>query len=241
MVWLSDNYIYRRKITISSPEVLPAGHFVDFVLPPEVASQGKLRDDLAGIEVVRDSDGFVSNLTTTSQTDGSVDVSFVLASGEQDSYYVYYGNLELVSPPTRDATAFVNYPITHSKSSGSISYQRPGEDWDNGISETSQSRASFTGYLKDSRITFASGPDKGIAEVKLLGGDWTEVDTFAVSTGTKNYDLSSTSSELQHLQIRNSGRSNLSSSNTKIELVSIALSLPHEVELGLEEVNLDAL
>lgn len=255
------NYIYRRNLAISAPDDVPAWHPVTVNLTPILRTNGKTLSSYEDIEVgykVAEADIQPLYRVIEEDPDGSINITFQLqedlVANEllEDLYFVYYGNLFLVDPPVRPVPTYPDnaiysgdfamhslWPLSVDHSHTMLSYTRPGEQWEDGVSSHRGARASLRTYATNMRIISFRDLNAGIAEVQIDGGAWVESDIFATTNSVEPVFevLNLSGYETHEMRIRVSGRRQPASQDDKINIERVEYRKPVEcVDLG-EEVN----
>lgn len=234
-MWLQDEYIYRRKIQLYSEVDVPAGHPVRVQFKMDLFESGKVRSDFEDMEIVYLTDDAtpvnVVLYREVEQDGNDIFVTFnlyddLVAKETIDSrYYLYHGNLGLISPPSREGLYVIEeWPITTDYDDGLIAYTRPGEHWVDGKSSEPNSRATFLFYGTQLRILSDIGFYGAIMEVQIDNGDWEQVDLFSriEETDQEVYRTEDLDNTVRHeIRVRVPGESNPSSLGDEVNIKSI--------------------
>lgn len=249
MSWLSDDYLFRRKLTIASaPQLLPIGHPVEVELPLSIFDSGKLRGDHADLEIVYVAgDGQMTALYREVVRDNlSIKVTFAVKEETIEditplgSYYVQYGNPNLLNTPTRETTPYLPWPVSYGRDEGDITYTRPGEHWNSGVSEVAGARANLLTYAKSLRVVYVGKTGYGIVLSQLndLPTNQIDLNVEYSDAETEVYDEYTDLDLTQHeLKIENAGFNDSLESSFTIELDRVDVVLPAELQSQNEELN----
>lgn len=184
-VWWNHYWPYRRRIKIEAPPVgLEKGHPIVVYVPRVIATQGKVRSDLADVEVVY----LVSNLperwkvipSTVEAMETAYRVRFDLVEPIHDpatpnsdplvsegDYFIYYGNKDLRQPPLVAAYAYDDYPIESAWNEGGFTFTNIETDWNDNVSTVLGARANFTFYGDQIKLYATTGKRWGRALVTI--------------------------------------------------------------------------
>lgn len=248
-MWLQDEYIYRRNLSMVSPTTVPAGHPATVKLAKSLFTQGKTRPDYEDIEVVYVTDDATPVLQVVDRIveDNAltIDVTFNLQEGMitgeevNERYYVYYGNLNLTNQIARPSQLIESWPVTIAHDDGIITYTRPGEHWEDGRSNTPRARANLVFYGTQVRLVSEVGFYQALLEAQVDNSDWETVDLFSTTPEVKTvYEKFDLDPETKHeLTLRVVGDSNLNSLGDSVNIVSVDYRKPVIItDLG-EQVN----
>lgn len=250
-LWWDSNYLYRRNISITPVGTLPVGHPVEVDVDlATTLDQGKLRSDRADLEVLRFSSGATPAWSVvarqlTNIPSNKVRVRFLLtgsiSSAQPESeYYIYYGNRNLVSPPSRPSFSDNLWPISVLADNSSISYTRLTEHWkkdsDLYVSEVARAQASLEFEGVSVRILATTYPEGAKAEVQINDEQWEEVDLFSLTTlpDTAVFTKTGLTSGTHRIRYRVTGTKNPSAQGNKVNLKSIDFVRPATLT-GLSE------
>jgi peptidoglycan/xylan/chitin deacetylase (PgdA/CDA1 family) len=120
LVWWDSNYGYRSAITVtntSSADVLPARYSIRMTLDTAaLVSNGQMRADCADLRIISASgstpaeiDRLVEGCNTSQTTVWFALQRPILASGQDASYALYYGNPAATNPPANGMNVFLFY------------------------------------------------------------------------------------------------------------------------------------
>lgn len=243
--WWTRVFPYRRRLPVQAlTETVPIGHPVDVFVPLDVTQgQGKVREDLADVEVVyMDGAGQWRRLGRDVAIVGdAMRVRFLtwdpIPAGEEAEYFLHYGapGSEGVGRP-----AFVDnqWAIVESHDGGRISFTRPTEDWRDGVSQRRGAQAALEFAGTSVRIVGVRSPDGGIAEVQLDGGPWESVDFFSITPVTEQVFAATDLSPGHHkIRIRAAGRANPGSRGHEVQVMQMAYLTDVSVLPEKEEIN----
>ncbi|HJS83611.1 MAG TPA: hypothetical protein VJ742_12330 [Nitrososphaera sp.] len=242
--WWHFKYIFRRLIKITAPTTgLPSGHpFKVFIPVANTLSQGKIRSDFNDVEVVK-FDSVTNTWTAIASKVTRVGSNLMVEAktttniiGTDSNYYVYYGNFNLVDPPSTPSFVEEPWPVKLLNTNLLIGLTRPEQFWKLGISTRRGSRATLEFVGESVRILGDKGPDKAIAEVQIDNGPWIEVDLFAVEEES-NVEVYETDLNpgLHRIRYRVAGRRNPASLGDIVKLGSIEYRKPVSIQLQVEE------
>lgn len=236
MTWFQTEYLYRRKISLSSKVDVAAGLPARAYLPIVVDTNGKVRSDLEDIEVVYVDPQGDNQLIARSveKTVDNIIVSFLLQEDLEsddvltDRYYVYYGNPDLKNQPSRPTATIPDWPSTTPHDGGLISYTRPGEHWKDGVSSTAGSRMSLLLYTTKFRLKSEKGNNKGRFKIRVDFEDWEEIDLFSDATSQEYvWSIEGLSAEEVHeLKVTVLPDSNPSSLGSEVNVISVDYESP---------------
>lgn len=256
MIWWSSSHIYRRKLALAASYVhIEEGYPATAILPSTMISNGKVRGDFEDIEVIylkqveNVPDEYIRLPREITQLeDGSIQVIFPtqsrieLLTNVDELYRVYYGDLDLLAGlAVRDVfdPPLDHWPTKVDHNDGPITYTRPGEHWQEGISSTRGARATFMGYTSQLRLISVTGTDKGVLEVQIDGSDWQLIDLFSDIEEEKvifeAVDLDPIT--IHEVRMRVSGERNPKSSSDQVNIARVEYAKPVIVEDVGEEAN----
>jgi len=179
-------------------------------------------------------------------------------------YKIYYGNPDLINTEQRlqpllpsetlfpdetlyPADAINPWPVgvgaTDTSGEGGyghLTYTRPGEHWQEGVSSTRYARASLLIYATAFRIVSTVNREQAIMEVQIDGGDWQDVDLYSEEEIEYQsvFEADGLDPDVIHeVRIRVSGRSNIASLGDTINLRGIEYVKPVKANDAGEEVN----
>lgn len=257
MTWWDSTYLYKRDVTIAisrshhntdygDETAFKAGHPVLIEIPySDALDSGRIRSDFEDVEIIYMSDDATPTViqlgrTVTVDTENDVlKVRFALYTDITDvstkNYFVYYGNPDATQQASRPAISFDDWPLVVNHDSPYIAYSRPREHWVNGVSETTDARASLTFYGSDLRIIAHKGNSYGIMEVQIDEGPITEVDLYSLTEGESEvYVINDLDISTHKLRIRVSGRKNPVSLSTKVKVSRIEYIRLYNVDVSIE-------
>lgn len=246
--WWNANYPIRRKLKFVPPTDIaiktgyPLTAKFNYV---ELINSNKIRPDFADMQVLHlaEDDTTWTVLPKTVYTSG--EIVYLQFNAVEDleeislRYYIYLGNRGLIDPPTVGNYISADYVIDTSTNSGiGLSYTRPLEDWDDGLSLKADSRAAFTLVGTTLRFTVQKGPDRGIMQLTLDNESPIYIDTYNPTyTNTIVYNPVDLSLGRHTVRIRVTGDKSPSSSDIAVKIVKFEYSKYVEgIDQG-EEIN----
>lgn len=231
MPWFNNNYLFRRNLSITTLDTAPTGQVISFNL-----STAKMRTD--GTDVVAvyvDSTqatpvqtALPTGTTITAGSSAAV-VNFnllepVYTTVPFTNYYIYYDNPNLTNAAEPGSYMINDFPIT--VYGADIAFTKPGIWWNNGITKQPNAIASFNFYGQAVAITANTGPDYGIASVKIDNQQWYPVDLYSQSPASNQVVWSALNLDdnFHHLQFKCTGTQNPKATSTQINISSIKYS-----------------
>lgn len=251
MAWWNISYPFRRHLSLVGPSGgIEAQHPITHIIPLSISiDSGKVRNDLLDLVVLYYSASAAtptwSVIPTNAQIVGdNIQVQFPLQAdieeGEviDNSYYIYYGNSDLEATPTYLSYTPDPWPVELGFADAGISYTRPGEHWNLGISNGVGAKATLAFYGNKVRIIGNKGANWGIAEIQIDDGAWQDVDYFAVLDSFNVEIFSVTLNKAKHtIRVRDAGKHNPSAYSSSVNIVRFEYSKGIEsLDLG-EEIN----
>lgn len=264
VTWISDKYVYRRGIELTSlnSDIQPLQP-ATIAIPSSVSDAKKVRVDFGDLEIVYNNQALYRDVIVYS---GAIYITFqiqseILANTLDANYFLYMGNPDLATPLTRNSQQPASYyPDVFSADSSLtldevplwaywpnrilydstlISYTRPGEHWIEGYTQVSQARASTKLIADRMRLICEVGPNQGIIQVRTNTDQWHEIDLYADTVSVKPVfevkDLPS--NKLNELTIIATGRSRYPSQEFNANVQMIDYSYDFYVEDAGEEVR----
>lgn len=237
MDWWNGKYFIRRQLSFTSDtgSTIPAGYplYVQFDYVTLINSF-KVRSDFADLQVLY----WDSTLATPAWQLLGRDVSIVGANIvikfntvkaitlPESNYYVYMGNSSLLTAPTTPTYTSADYVIDTSTASGlGLTFTRPTEDWENGLSQVVDAKATFAFSGISARIVMEMGPDHGIMQLKVDSNDPIFIDTFAATTSQV---IVYTASDLivgkHYFRMQATNEKNPASTNNQIKIIKVQYS-----------------
>ncbi len=243
--WWNDNYAFRRNLKITPVETVLAGYPIFVSYPTaNIVGLSKARPDLADIEVLYLDDNDNWNLIGSSATisDSNVIIKFNAVQNISSStlkYFVYMGNPNLTNQPVAPAYEDSDYVIDTSTTGGiGLSFTRPTEDWDSGLSLVNDARAAFGMLGVNAKVTVEKGPDRGIMELSVDYGVPVYIDTYSSSrANTVVYTTSGLSVGRHYIRMRATGYKSPSSTSSAIKIVKVQYSRYTEAVDQGETIN----
>lgn len=231
MIWWNTAYPLRRQIKITPPEdgVL-AGHPIEIPVSAEWLISNKVREDGENLEVAyQEEDGswlVLDRLFTPTK------VTFLLPfdlEAESTSYYLYYASASI---PLPHVTPIIpSWPVIAGLESHNLTFTRPGDHWEDGISDVEDAWANFRFNGVKVRLISEVGPEGGIAEVYLDAEASVEVDLFDLTTAVKPvWEALDLTPGPHEVRVRVSGRKDESSVGYNINVQSFEYSKAIGVE-----------
>ncbi len=224
-MWWNDSYLFRRNITLSVIDAIPAGHPVTISFPTAILyTLNKVREDLQDIVVINDSTPIPSNVSfvgTNIQVE--FNLSTTITSGTNNDYDIYYGNKNLIDTPTLASYSPNPWPLSVNAIEGIITYRRPDQDWSNGETTVTGAKATFSFTGSAVRLNADTGLDAGIVSVQLDNNPSLNIDLYANTTDTSIavQTYTNLTPSIHTLRIVNTGQANKASSSTKLSINSI--------------------
>lgn len=236
--WWNVNYPIRRniEIDISSSVPIEEGHpiYLDYA-PDNLVELNKLREDFEDLEVLF----YNSELATPTWTQLGRDVSInpddnILITfnaverieTQNSEYYLYMGNYALSGVVARPAYESALYVIVATPDNNQgLMFSRPTEDWDNGVSDMVNARATLAFAGINMRMTVEKGPNRGILEVRLDTNTPIYIDTYSATVSESIvYELSNLDPGRHYIRMRVTGNKAPSSIGHSIKLISMSYS-----------------
>lgn len=242
--WFNTAYLFRRQIELSSPDGAPIGHTVGFPL----VFTDKERPDLEDIEIIyvhpNGSTSPLGHLISLPATPGTMDIEFPLfaplAPGIVDSnYFVYHGNFHLTDIPLRPTYVPSTWPISVGFDDLGISYTRPGEHWEKGVSAIKNAVATYVFYAASVQLVSTTGPDQGIIISQMDQSPKIRIDLYSPFTtaGVVVYEWDGLDDSNHVLALQTSGLKNPGSSRFTINIVGFNLTKFITVKDDGEEIS----
>lgn len=249
MTWWNSSYKFRRLLSVSSEfEDVDEDHYVSAPFIAEVwYDRGKAREDFEDIEVVHEADDGTPTQTVLAREITDESINFYLheplEKGEEveERYWIYYGNRELDAAPDRPEFDEDLWSTVRPYSDINFSFTRPGDHWEDGISNTPGAVATIRTYGKYLRVKSYTDINRGILEISIDGEDWEDIDLFSVTSGEDYvYETDELDEGRHRVRLRVSGRANPGSTGTKVNIVQVEYQAPVTVEdMGEEIYNFD--
>ena len=233
--WWNSAYSIRRNLKFS-PAVdlqIQEGYPLTAIFKyANLVSSNKVRPDFEDIEVVfwdpdLEENVLIPRLVSTSGEDIHVKFNSVTNIEEPElGYYIYMANPSLSNGQDRGLYEPADYVIDTSTNSGvGLSFTKPTEDWVDGLSQTSNAKATFSFFGVNARVIVQKGPDRGLLEVRVDQSTPIIIDTYS-STYTDQVVFTTSGLDLgrHSIRMRVLGDKNESSNGTQIKIVKVQYS-----------------
>lgn len=232
--WWDKNWIYRRILQIQpNAEGFEMDHPLVATVSKQPMRQNKMRADAADLEIlhlvnevpetweilpkkVEILEGFI-NVYWPNHIE--IDPNTIV----QDTYYIYYGNSDLVDTPVQVAYEPEEWPVSNTPESGKLSWTRPGEHWLDGVAQEDGSKVTLEFYGRNIRLLSDIGPEWGISEIQIDNEEWEQVDLYnpVILEDQEVYQRTDLSIATHIIRVRRSGFKAASATEYKINIKSI--------------------
>lgn len=242
--WWDSNYPYRIPVGVSTPDYfISEGETIEIGLSDDLVEMNKIHPDLNNIQVATFVGEQWQTVPTTVENTSGIVVKFQVVKNifGVDTYYIYYGNRDLVltPPPEFQGEDFYNSVDMRGRY---VSFTNPEQDWDSTVDYVSGDTpgANFFArlYAKRFKIIGTKSPSGGKVQIYINNLPHSIIDFYNgledVTTDIFTHDLVDPGEVEVRLEIL--FEKNEISSGHKVRIDGIKYDTYSEKFIGREEI-----